>query len=53
MYFSSDDDSRDGTVVVVGPLTAVAVTAGIAATVMLGVFPAPFLDWAGAILAAP
>ena len=54
MYFSAgDDDSRDDTVVVAGPLTAVAVTIGVAATVMLGVFPAPFLSWAGAILAAP
>ena len=49
MYFSDVGD--DSTVVVPGALTAIAITVGVVATVVLGVFPAPFLDWAGAILA--
>ena len=49
MYFS--DAADESTVVVPGALTAIAITVGVAATVVLGIFPAPFLDWAGAIVA--
>lgn len=49
MYFSETGDSS--TIVVPGALTAIAITVGVVATVVLGIFPAPFLDWAGAMVA--
>ncbi len=48
MYFT--EPSTEGTTVVVGGwLTGTAVAIGVAATLVLGVFPQPFLDLAGAI----
>jgi NADH-quinone oxidoreductase subunit N len=45
MFFS--DPEPDGPTVVVNPATATAVTLGLAATVVLGVFPQPLLHLAG------
>jgi NADH-quinone oxidoreductase subunit N len=51
MYFT--EPSTEGTTVVVGGwLTGTAVAIGVAATLVLGVFPQPFLDLAGAITTA-
>ncbi len=51
MYFTEPAVER-GTVVETGPLTVAAITVGVVATLVLGVFPAPFLDLAGAITTA-
>lgn len=49
MYFSPSKD--DSTVVVSGPMTSVAIVVGVVATIVLGLFPAPLLDWAGSVVA--
>jgi NADH-quinone oxidoreductase subunit N len=53
MYFTEPEPgSVRGTVLGVGPLVAVAVALGVAATLVLGVLPSPFLDLAGAVAVA-
>jgi NADH-quinone oxidoreductase subunit N len=51
MYFAEPDSGDTGrsTVVHVGPLAATAVAVAVAATVVLGLVPSPFLDLAGAV----
>lgn len=51
MYFTEPSGER-GTVVEPGPLTVAAITVGVVVTLVLGVYPAPFLDLAGALTAA-
>ncbi|WP_460436014.1 NADH-quinone oxidoreductase subunit NuoN [Angustibacter speluncae] len=52
MYFT-EPSTESTTVVVGGWLTGTAIAVGVLATLVLGVFPQPFLDLAGAITAAP
>jgi NADH-quinone oxidoreductase subunit N len=51
MYFTEPSGER-GAVVETGALTVAAITVGVVATLVLGVYPAPFLEWAGALTAA-